>query len=505
MKHSTPSAPNDRGSVVPLVAIGMVLMLIMAAFAIDLGNARQAKGLAQSATDSAALAGAATLGGVTNGATTPPTGVSQAVWDAASWAFKNMSITTPTTGTKPCDGIADKTCFSAGDAASTRVEVTTPYTSTKTSPTGTAYIAANNLHVKTCWNNATFISSVIGISTIRVCSEATANVTGPITQNNDDQDDQDDPYALCDTQTALFDTTKWFPGSKATKDIPKEIPGKNEFGATYDYPSDLVPSSVKITIGSVNAFVIGGQASATVHVFDSTSPWMSIVSKGGTYKYEIKFKNYTGAGGTDPKKNFKDYLPDGVYTFAVYAESADGHCNQTSFAVTITSSNAQAQSGVCQEDLFRGGTSPASGTQMGGTNGYTIRATFYDETRPFVAADDVTDATTLSHEFRFWIKGGTFTDFTDQTTQMMAQTTPLIPATGDDGVVGHGAANPGGSHEYQWKQIYQYVIPSTYQSGEYTFKMRIYDSDQNKSGGDCGYAIWTVNFVGVGGVVQLIE
>ena len=128
----------------------------------------------------------------------------------------------------------------------------------------------------------------------------------------------------------------------------------------------------------------------------------------------------------------------------------------------------------------------------------TITATYYDETRPFVAGDDVIDPSVLEHEIRFWIKGGPFTDFEDKTIDLTVDPS-------DDGIPGHGTANPGGSHEYKWIQIYRYTIPDTFLNGEYTFRMRVYDSDQNKAGGDCGFAEWTVNFQGGNGGVQLIE
>jgi hypothetical protein len=502
-------AQDDRGSVLPLVGIGLILMLIMAAFAIDLGTARQAKGLAQSTTDSASLAGAEALAGVTNG-TTPPTGMSRAVWDAGQWAFKNLSLSAPTNGTKPCDGNASKTCFTSS-TNNTKVEVTTPYTTTKVAPDGSAYNPDDLVHVKTCYDEATYMSAVIGISSIRVCAESTAHVIGQIDQNNDTEDETNDPFALCTTSAALFDTSKWFPGSKATKDIPKEIPGKQEFGGTYQYSSDLDQSSVKIVIGSANAFVIAGQASAKTHTISAPSPYITITSKAppaGMFKYEIKFKNYTtvdGSGNPNGAKNFKDYLPDGIYAFSIYAAAVNGSCNQTTFSVTIGSPSAPAQSGECQEDLFRGGTSPASGTVMTASN-RTITATFYDETRPFVAADDVTSTAVLDHEIHLWGKGGTLRNDTAYGQDLTASIV-YIPASSDEDtpIVGHGQANPGGSHEYQWKQSYTYTIPDTYINGEYTFTMRVYDSDQNKAGGDCGYAYWTVNFQGGQGGVELIE
>src|SRR6185503_7027853 len=82
---------GDRGSVLPLVGLGLVMMLVMAAFAIDLGSARQAKAQVQSTTDAAALAGAQSLKTTGNG----PDGMAKAIYDAADWAYRNLDMPVP--------------------------------------------------------------------------------------------------------------------------------------------------------------------------------------------------------------------------------------------------------------------------------------------------------------------------------------------------------------------------------------------------------------------------
>ena len=475
-------------------------MLVMVAFAVDLGNARQAKGLAQSSTDASALAGAAALAGVGQGSTTPQGGVSQAVWDAASWAFKNLSLPIPSP-TKSCAGDASKTCYAAGDAAATVVEVVTPYSTTRLQPNGSAYAAKDLVHVKTCWNNETFIAKVIGISTIRVCSEATAHVIGKIAQNSDPEDEAGDPYALCPSDTDLFDTGRWFPPNPA-----KDIPGKNNYGATYLYTSDLVPISVVFTIGSDAAFEIGGQPAAKVHTFDGTSPYVNLAFKefrSGKYKWELKFTNFTAvdaSGNPKDARNFKDTLPNGIYAFAIHSKSLDGKCNQTVFSVVINSSK-KAATGPCQEDLFRGGTTPTAGTEIGVNDSHTVTATYYDETPPFVT--DSTDANVRSHMMHFEVKGGQYTNFTDVRPDGSGSFTQDVK--NNSLTDAEPSLDPTRSHEYKWKQTYAYTIPSTFFNGEYTFRIQVYDSDQNKAGGDCGYAEWTVNFQGGTGGVELIE
>jgi hypothetical protein len=159
----------------------------------------------------------------------------------------------------------------------------------------------------------------------------------------------------------------------------------------------------------------------------------------------------------------------------------------------VINSSKKAATGPCQEDLFRGGTTPPSGTVVGVADNHTVTATYYDETPPFVT--DSADANVRSHMMHFEVKGGPYTDFTDITQDVWNNSlTDDVPSL-----------DPSRSHEYKWKQTYAYTIPSTFFNAEYTFRIQVYDSDQNKAGGDCGYAEWTVNFQGGTGGVELIE
>ena len=517
---------DDRGSIIPLVALGLVFLVTMVAFAIDLGNARQAKAQNQSTTDSAALAGAQALAGVTNGPTPPP-GMSQQVYDAASWAFKNLGLPLPLAVTN-CGGNAAKTCFSgaAGDTKNTSVNITTPFCpggatpgtdvaktcppSSKTKPDGTAYSAVELLNVRTCWDEPTFVATVIGTASIRVCSEATARGTGTIASDGS-HDSDNDPFARCDNPIAdtanpntMFDAAHSFPPN-----VTKDVAGKNQFGVTYLYTSDLLdpvanPDSVVVIFGSGDtAFTIGGQASANEHEFNAASPYVSVVFKNvdaqGRYKWEIKFTNYTtvnSSGVGSGAKNFRDTLPDGQYTFAVYAETNGSpvECRQEVWSISINNTK-KANLGLCQEDLFRGGFGvvPSSGAQVHA--GDTLVATYYDETHPFKPLPTETDPVILSHGLVFQMTGASGGDPQDLT---------ILPGFSQTPGTGEGAPN-GGNGEYKWKQEYRYVLPANLPSGQYVIEAQIYDSDQNKTGGDCGYAKWTINFSGQDGKVELVD
>jgi Flp pilus assembly protein TadG len=481
--------PRERGAVIVLVALTLVMMLTMLAFSVDLGSARQAKAQVSSTTDSAALAGAAALAGRRNGSVDQGgSDLTQAFYDAASWAFKNLAVTMPS----PTNCGTNKKCYNASDAKHTSVEITSPYTPTRLPSSWNAVSdPATFLHVKTCYDNPTSIAGVIGIRSLHVCSESTARGTGKFVANTAEEDDLNDSFARCATSDTvpLFDTAHWFPTATPAKDIP----GKNNFGATYLNTVNLDPTSVVVTIASDNPFSIGDQGAATVHDFPESSAYVSVVSKAGApnYKWEIKFTNYTTVdshGVPNGAKNFKDTLPAGQYTFAVYAKTVGGLlCNQTLFTTTINAGGKNASSGPCQEDLFRGGTSPPNGAVV--RPGDLLTATYYDETKPFVP-QSTDSAQVKSHAMRMTLTGASGpVDITGSVTSPPGQ--PIFVL--------------GAAHEYQWQQVYTYILPNdgSLASGQYTVEIQVYDSDQNKTGGDCGYSKWTINFAGADGQVQL--
>ena len=484
-------AQTERGAVIVLVALSLITMLVMVAFSVDLGSARQGKALAQSTTDSAALAGAAALAGRRNGSVDQgSTDLTQAYYDAASWAFKNLAITMPSATN--CG--TSKKCYNASDTKHTTVEVTSPYTPARLPASWNATTDPGTfIHVKTCFDNPTSIAGVIGINNIRVCSESTARGTGKFLSNTADEDDANDSFARCATSDTvpLWDTAHWFPTATPAKDIP----GKNNFGGTYLFATNLDPSSVVVSIASDTPFSIGDQGPATVHDFPESSPYVSVVQKAGTYKWEIKFTNYTTVdshGVPNGAKNFKDTLPAGAYVFAVYAKTVIPVvglpvCNQTLFNTVINSGGKAAVSGPCQEDLFRGGTTPPNGAVV--RPGDLLTATYYDETKPFVP--QATDSAVIKkHGLTMTLTGASgAVDITSSVTSPPNQPQFFV----------------GAGHEYQWQQVYTYILPNdgSLASGQYTVEIQVYDSDQNKTGGDCGYSKWTINFAGADGQVSL--
>ncbi|MET0727650.1 MAG: pilus assembly protein TadG-related protein, partial [Acidimicrobiales bacterium] len=79
--------PNDKGAVLVLMAFLLVTLLVMTAFAIDLGNARQFRRQAQATADTASLAAVAELTGQTD-----PIASQRAVDQVKLYAQRNFSV-----------------------------------------------------------------------------------------------------------------------------------------------------------------------------------------------------------------------------------------------------------------------------------------------------------------------------------------------------------------------------------------------------------------------------
>lgn len=136
MVHVAPKC--ERGGVAVLVALLTVVMLVSAAFAIDLSHARADRTLADSAADAGATAGAQSLPDTAAAAT-------------AATAFANSTLDGGQTGT------------------GATVTVTTPY-----SMTGNPYPPSRLVHVRVCWPSRTTFAGAFGLSSINVCGDATA-------------------------------------------------------------------------------------------------------------------------------------------------------------------------------------------------------------------------------------------------------------------------------------------------------------------------------------------
>ncbi len=154
------------------LALFLVLLMIMAAIVVDVGNAHQQRASAQSAVDGAALSAAQVL--KTNQNSQP-----SSVFDlAANATFNSLFLhhaIAGATGTCAANGSAltppavcdDYQYTSSGIAYD--VQVTTPYIGPNESTPDTSM-----LNVKTCWSVPTVFGRVVGTNSIPMCANATA-------------------------------------------------------------------------------------------------------------------------------------------------------------------------------------------------------------------------------------------------------------------------------------------------------------------------------------------
>jgi hypothetical protein len=164
IRSRRPGADGDRGAAVMLFALTLTVLVGMAAFAIDLGNARQESRHAQASSDAGALAGAQDL--PVQGADAVAAATAKST--AASYAASNVlgSAVTPTEVTCGAGEPTNASCYEAGDAS---IVVATPY------DTSSSSLPDHNLiYVRTCRPTETFFAGALGATSPTVCREAVA-------------------------------------------------------------------------------------------------------------------------------------------------------------------------------------------------------------------------------------------------------------------------------------------------------------------------------------------
>ena len=150
---------GDDGAAIVLIAIALVALLVVAAFVLDLGNARQQKRQLQNASDAAALAGAAEIGALD--------GCPSA--SATRYALDNLERDAP----------AELECRSVSTTVDgATVTVTTPYAG---GPDGLD--PDTLLHVEVCTDVATTLARVIDIESLHICTQSTAQRTEEVSED----------------------------------------------------------------------------------------------------------------------------------------------------------------------------------------------------------------------------------------------------------------------------------------------------------------------------------
>lgn len=153
---------GDDGVVLILFALAITAVMILAAFVVDLGDARQVGRQAQASSDAAALAGAQYLPlNATN-----PTAAAAAKAKAATYAANNILGTSvaPVSVTCAAGVPANSSCYAAEGAT---ITVATPY-------------LANYglIYVSICKSTEAFFGKVVDANGLNVCREAVARRYG---------------------------------------------------------------------------------------------------------------------------------------------------------------------------------------------------------------------------------------------------------------------------------------------------------------------------------------
>jgi hypothetical protein len=157
---------GDRGAVIVLFALCLTVMMMMSAFVIDLGNARQVASQSQAGVDAAALAAAQSTPAAFISATDPVFAL------AAEYAAESLfDGTIPEPVPTGCD-LASRTCtFTIGAGSEqVRLTVTHPY-----AMTGAGRPTADKLvFVEGCRTEEAMFGRVVGNTGFEVCRSAVA-------------------------------------------------------------------------------------------------------------------------------------------------------------------------------------------------------------------------------------------------------------------------------------------------------------------------------------------
>lgn len=152
---------DDRGVVLVLVALTLALVAVMAAFAIDLGFARQEARHVQGSADAAALAAAQELPLLA-----PDQASAASAKDVAAELIAENLGGARLVAEVPCEGSVppNSTCYVAGDA---EMVVATPYSAPDDGPP-----AHSLVYVSICEPSETFFGGVVGATEQTVCRDA---------------------------------------------------------------------------------------------------------------------------------------------------------------------------------------------------------------------------------------------------------------------------------------------------------------------------------------------
>jgi|GEM_PF-4521039 len=487
-------AMDEAGVTMVIFSLLIVALLVVVAIVIDLGNARQQKRQLQNAADAAALAGAHDIG-VTGG---------DPCAQAATYVYNNLTLGTP----------SNKTCTTTVPTGYT-ITITTPYTG------GPAAFetdgGASLVNVKVCKAVGTSFARIIGITSVNVCGNATARKIGGSTgcTGSNCGTTTADPDAPCTVDA--FTTNGYFdqsapdhlqanpPGMKATSDNNHSggaaggPAAENAWmGATYSSTTDIdltnnPPKFVLTNVTSGSTVVSNTYTSGnTGPVYIKRMTTVRGVDVSGSFVYDIAWKV---PGGNVNNATYSISMSAYDSTSSSYAPN--GKCGKAQWSFTKGHPPSSGGSSPCipgasgqVEDSFLGTQFPAAGQVVG--PGDTVGATFQDESPVYNGTD------TPSHQIQFIIDKGTSNEI-DLTEAPAGTTTSagpntLTPTSGTQFSLRSPTTLVHTSEKYS-TDIY-YTLPASMTNGLHTVYLIAYDTDSNKSGGDCGVGTWSFNLSG---------
>jgi Flp pilus assembly protein TadG len=354
---------NQNGAVAVMVSIMMVVLLAMAAAAIDIGHALVARNELQNAGDAAALAGTRALGVIYQGLPTS----SQAGYTLTGGNVASI-VTAATTAAAANVAAGVSITVNAGDIAIGNWDpVTTTLTPTMVQPRAVQVITRRDGTAN--GPISTFLASVIGMTSVNVSAVATAelNPVGAVAPG-----DMNAPFGI-----SQFYFTSGF-GCGSTIQFSPSIPGNPQTCAgwtTYDQSFNNNHLTQEVN-GMINGTweAPGGQAGVTELHFGNgnlgnpawtalQNLWQTEVANNGAWDALVPV--YSSAGMQNPcaPGGNAPYLIIGFATVQITYVGGPG-TSQNSTACPGSTTGTGCITGVIQCNVFNGngGGGPPFGT-----------------------------------------------------------------------------------------------------------------------------------------------
>lgn len=509
----------------------IVVILVMAALVIDVGNARQQHREAVAAADAAALAGGQALAA----ASQTPAGCPDASCTAAYYTLASAdstpgSVSAMVSARSACqfDPVAaGETCWRYTSGKAT-VEVKNPYLVGGT-------VDAGAVHVKVCWASPAPFARIFGTTAMNVCGSATARNSafggrsGGAPGATPDCAGEDNFADANDNPTIYVFNPGDYPDVGGTLNFSKgNATSKNNQVLAVLFSgvdSDLDPASVTFlaptTVSGPNGQTVQlplitpsdnhGPKSPSAHGIGYTIQTLDSTGKlrnytpGGTYQVVIA---YQLPDDSHLKVNGQSFIYTATLHAADIDQSPGPDCGNASWTFTHDGKGVTSATSCGENSFLAYGVFPSSGHAKPGD---PVGAYYTDESP--LQTKDVTDpywtTQTVNAGIDFEISGGKFTASDGSAYQIPKSATPAVKTSTDGYTLTPLPA--GVTSKEAYGTTIQYILPPVNDprwenSVTYTVFLKSYDTDNNKPGNDCGLASWSFVLSGaLASGVRLIE